>query len=96
MIWNKKKYALECLEAGVDRTYQAYVKQIKMGRTKHDLTPDEKERARSLAKARAVGLCKEVGINFSKYIPDDFLGMYITRIINARRFPALAKEKTNG
>lgn len=77
--------ALLALEAGVERTYQAYVKAIKNGRHDGRLTDPEKERARSLARARAIALCKDIGIDFLKVIGPDYVDIWIARIIAKRR-----------
>jgi len=82
----RREQALLALEAGVERTYQVYVKAIKQGRTLRTLTDDEKARARSLAIARGKALAKDAGVDLISTLGgDDYLGMWIARIVARRR-----------
>jgi len=77
--------ALLALESGVERTYQAYVKAIKAGRADGHLTEEEKARARSMARARAVKLAREEGIDLLRTIGEDYIDVWISRMIARRR-----------
>ncbi len=77
--------ALLALESGVERTYQAYVKAIKAGRSDGRLTEEEKARARSMARMRAVKLAKAEGVDLLRTIGADYVDVWIGRIIGRRK-----------
>lgn len=77
--------ALRALEAGVERTYQAYVKAIKAGRSDGRLTEQEKARARSMARMRAVKLAKTDGIDLLRTVGEDYVDLWIGRIVGRRK-----------
>lgn len=78
--------ALLALESGVDRTYQVYVKAIKAGRVDGRLTEEEKSRARSMARARAVKLAREEGFDLLRTIGEEYVDVWINRVIGRRKF----------
>lgn len=77
--------ALLALEGGVERTYQAYVKAIKAGRADGRLTDDEKARARSLARTRAIALAKEAGVDLLRTIGEDYVDVWIGKLVKKRK-----------
>lgn len=77
--------ALLALESGVERTYQAYVKAIKAGRADGHLTESEKARARSLARTRAIALAKEAGVDLLRTIGEDYVDVWIARLVRKRK-----------
>jgi hypothetical protein len=77
--------ALLALESGVERTYQAYVKAIKAGRADGRLTESEKARARSLARTRAIALAKEAGVDLLRTIGEDYVDVWIARLVRKRK-----------
>ena len=85
--WQQQRFrkGLLALEAGVERTYQAYVKAIKAGRSDGRLTEDEKARARSMARGRAVKLAREEGIDLLRTIGEDYVDVWIARLIGKRK-----------
>ena len=85
--WQQRRYrvALLALEAGVERTYQAYVKAIKAGRADGRLTEEEKSRARSMARMRAIKLAREEGIDLLRTIGEDYIDVWIARLIGKRK-----------
>ncbi len=85
--WQQRRYraALLALEAGVGRTYQAYVKAIKAGRADGRLTEEEKSRARSMARMRAIKLAREEGIDLLRTIGEDYIDVWIARLIGKRK-----------
>lgn len=88
--WQRMRFqkGLLALEAGVERTYQVYVKAIKAGRSDGRLTENEKARARSMARSRAVALAREEGIDLLRTIGDDYVDVWIARLIGKRKSPA--------
>ena len=85
--WQLRRYqkALLALESGVERTYQSYVKAIKAGRSDGRLTEEEKSRARSMARMRAMKLAREEGIDLIRTIGEDYLDLWISRIIGKKK-----------
>ncbi len=79
------RQALLALESGVERTYQAYVKAIKAGRADGRLTEEEKARARSMARMRAIKLAREEGIDLLRTIGEDYIDVWIGRLIGRRK-----------
>ena len=77
--------ALLALESGVERTYQAYVKAIKAGRADGRLTEQEKARARSLARTRAIALAKEAGVDLLRAIGEDYVDVWIAKLVRKRK-----------
>lgn len=77
--------ALLALESGVERTYQAYVKAIKAGRSDGRLTESEKARARSLARTRAIALAKEAGVDLLRVIGEDYVDVWIGKLVRRRK-----------
>lgn len=77
--------ALLALESGVEQTYQTYVKAIKAGRADGRLTEAEKARARSMARAQAVALAKEEGLDLLRTIGKDYVDVWIRRVIARRK-----------
>lgn len=77
--------ALLALESGVERTYQAYVKAIKAGRSDGRLTESEKARARSLARTRAIALAKEAGVDLLRTIGEDYVDVWIGKLVRRRK-----------
>jgi hypothetical protein len=84
---HRRRYrkALLALESGVERTYQAYVKAIKAGRSDGRLTEEEKARARAMARMRAVKLAKAEGVDLLRTIGEDYVDVWIGRIIGRRK-----------
>lgn len=85
MFGKKKQLALLCLEAGVERTYQSYVKPIKDGRSDRRLISEEKLRARNMARAYAVKVASNNGVNLLAVLGEDFIDVYVARIIKERK-----------
>lgn len=85
--WQQRRYrkALLALESGVERTYQAYVKAVKAGRADGRLTEEEKARARSMTRARAIQLAKGEGVDLLRTIGEDYIDVWITRLIGRRK-----------
>lgn len=85
--WQQRRFrkALLALESGVEQTYQVYVKAIKAGRADGRLTEEEKARARSMARARAVKVARRTGINLLRTIGEDYVDVWISRLIARRK-----------
>lgn len=73
--------ALHVLEAAVDETYRVYVEAIKAARTDGRLIPDERRRARELARERALALGRDHGIDVLAELGRDCLDLWIARSV---------------
>lgn len=77
--------ALEALEAGVDETYQAYVRDIKKARGDGKLTPSEVRHALRSARKAAVEYGKSEGINVLKVVGKEYMDLWIEKFVNRRK-----------
>jgi hypothetical protein len=73
--------AVTALEAGVERTYQVYVRAIKESSEDGKLTPEERRRARELAREAAIAFGRTQGINVIREIGHDYVDLWIARIV---------------
>lgn len=73
--------ALQVLEAAVEQTYRVYVEAIKEGRADGHLTPEEKRRARKLAREQAVQIAKREGIDLLRELGPDYLDLWIAKLV---------------
>ena len=73
--------ATECLEAGVEQTYQIYVREIKRGRADGKLTNTERARARASAIDAARRFAKRRGINLVKELGEDLVTFHVERAV---------------
>ncbi len=73
--------ALQALETAVEETYRAYVSNIKAGREDGRLTDDEKRRARSLARERALRIARNDGVNLLRELGEDYLDAWTAKLV---------------
>ena len=77
--------ALEALEAGVDETYQTYVREIKKGREDGKLTDLEIKHARKRARQAAVKFGRTEGINVLKVMGKEYIDLWIEKFVNKQK-----------
>ena len=80
--------AVQSLEAGVERTYQEYVREVKAARADGKLTAQEAKAARDQAIVSAIRIAKEDGVDLVKVIGADYLEVLVSRIVKQAKQPA--------
>ncbi|MBI2434156.1 MAG: hypothetical protein HYV26_14965 [Candidatus Hydrogenedentes bacterium] len=73
--------AVQVLEAAVEETYRTYVQTIKAARADGKLTPEERRRARELARARAYAIARTEGIDLLRDLGERFLDLWIAKLV---------------
>lgn len=73
--------ALMAVEAGVEHSFQTYVKAIKAAREDGKLTLQERKHARALAQATALRVGMAQGVNVVHELGREFLPLWITRMV---------------
>ncbi|MBU0847693.1 hypothetical protein KKH23_10945 [Patescibacteria group bacterium] len=91
-VTGKKAEALECLELGAEKAYEAYVRGIQAGREDGTLTDDERAEARQLAIDAAVRYGKERGLDLLALLGSTAVDAMIGLVVNkAKRAAAEAR-----
>lgn len=73
--------ALLALEAGVDATYESYVRAIKEAREDGKLTAEERREARRRARLTAAQLVRAQGIDIARELGEECLDVWINRLV---------------
>ncbi len=73
--------ALMAVEAGVEHSFQTYVKSIKAARTDGKLTAQERRHARALAQETALRVGRAQGVNVVRELGREFLPVWISRMV---------------
>jgi len=73
--------ALMAVEAGVEHSFQTYVKSIKAARSDRKLTDAERKHARALAQETALRVGRAQGVNVAQELGREFLPVWITRMV---------------
>ena len=73
--------ALMAVEAGVEHSFQTYVKAIKAARTDGKLTAEERKHARALAQETALRVGRAQGVNVVRELGREFLPVWISRMV---------------
>jgi len=73
--------ALMAVEAGVEHSFQTYVKAIKSARVDRKLTGEERKHARALALETAVRIGRAQGVNVTQELGREFLPVWIVRMV---------------
>lgn len=79
--------ALTALEAGVQYTYDTYVRAIKEASEDGKLTNTERRRARELARNTAINIGRTDGIDVIKEIGVDYINLWIERSVKEAKAP---------
>lgn len=82
--------ALDCVEAGVEETYEEYVRALKDSAADGKLTDDERATARSTAIAKAVAYAETKGLDLVKTYGSALLRVFLERIIRSNKAEASA------
>ena len=73
--------AITALEAGVDQTYQTYIRAIKESSEDGKLTSPERRRARELARETAVSFGRTQGVDVIAEVGNDYIDLWINRLV---------------
>lgn len=73
--------ALMAIEAGVEHSFQTYVKAIKAARGDGKLTHQERKHAQALALNTAIRVGRAQGINVVRELGREFLPVWISRMV---------------
>lgn len=82
--------ALDCLEAGIEETYEEYVRALKDAAADGKLTDDERAMARSTAIAKAISYAETKGLDLLKTYGSALLRVFLERIIRNNKAEASA------
>lgn len=87
---NRFTEALHALEAGVQQTYDVYVRAVKEASADGKLSSEERRRARELARDAAIAFGRTRGIDVIGSIGRDYIDMWISKLVNQRKAAANA------
>jgi hypothetical protein len=73
--------ALRALEAGVDHTYETYVRAIKAAAVDGKLTREERRRARDLARGAAIEFGRTRGVDVLQELGEDYVNVWIAKLV---------------
>jgi len=73
--------ALRFIEAAVRQIYEEYVRELKAARADGKLTPEERRRARDLARQRAVDLARSEGVDLVAELGAAQISLWIDRLV---------------
>ena len=82
---NRFTEALNALEAGVQQTYDVYVRAVKEASADGKLSSEERRRARELARDAAIAFGRTKGVDVIGSIGHDYIDMWITNLVNQRK-----------
>ncbi|MDZ4861563.1 MAG: hypothetical protein SGI88_21530 [Candidatus Hydrogenedentes bacterium] len=77
--------AITALEAGVQQTYDVYVRAVKDGSSDGKLSSEERRRARELARDAAVAFGRTKGIDVLTAIGHDYVDVWITKLVHQKK-----------
>jgi hypothetical protein len=82
---SKEKYseALLALEAGVNVTYETYVREIKAASEDGKLTDNERKVARERARQAGIDYAKEKGVDLLKVLGESYIDVWIEKILRS-------------
>ena len=85
--FRRRRYrkAIRALEAGVEKTYRTYVREIKRARQDGKLTEAEKIRARDLAIDTAISFGRSRGLDVATEIGEEYLDMWVEKLVNKQK-----------
>jgi len=82
---NRFADALTALEAGVQQTYDVYVRAVKGASTDGKLSSEERRRARELARDAAIAFGRTRGVDVVGSIGHDYIDLWITKLVKQRK-----------
>lgn len=77
--------ALNALEAGVQQTYDVYVRAVKEASADGKMTSEERRRARELARDAAIAFGRTRGIDVMGSIGHNYIDMWIAKLVKQRK-----------
>ena len=77
--------ALNALEAGVQQTYDVYVRAVKEASADGKLSGEERRRARELARDAAIAFGRTRGVDVIGSIGHDYVDVWINKLVNQRK-----------
>lgn len=82
---DRLRKALDALEAGVQKSYDTYVRALKEASEDGKLTVSERKRARDLAREAAIEFGATQGIDVARELGREYLDLWIERIVRKTR-----------
>ncbi|NUM54364.1 MAG: hypothetical protein HUU46_12020 [Candidatus Hydrogenedentes bacterium] len=82
---NRFAEALNALEAGVQQTYDVYVRAVKEASADGKLSSEERRRARELARDAAIAFGRTRGVDVIGSIGHDYIDLWITKLVKQRK-----------
>ena len=82
---NRFAGALNALEAGVQQTYDVYVRAVKEASADGKMTNEERRRARELARDAAVAFGRSRGVDVIGSIGHEYIDMWIAKLVKQRK-----------
>lgn len=73
--------ALRFIEVAVRQVYEEYVRELKAARADGKLTPEERRRARNLARQRAIDLARSEGVDLVAELGAAQIALWIDRLV---------------
>ncbi|HRI89175.1 MAG TPA: hypothetical protein PK869_12955 [Candidatus Hydrogenedentes bacterium] len=80
--------ALVALEAGVQQTYDVYVRAVKDSSSDGKLSSEERRRARELARDAAIAFGRTKGVDVLNTIGQNYIDVWITKLVNQKKHAA--------
>lgn len=77
----KLSRAIRFIEAAVRQVYEEYVRELKAARADGKLTPEERRRARDLARQRAIDLARSEGVDLVAELGTAQIALWIDRLV---------------
>jgi hypothetical protein len=77
--------ALHALEAGVQQTYDVYVRAVKDASADGKLSSEERRRARELARDAAIAFGRTRGVDVIGSIGQDYIDLWIAKLVKQRK-----------
>lgn len=75
----RREKAIESVQAGVAEVYDTYTREIKAASADGHLSPEERKKARQLAKEAAIKYGKANGVDIIKILGQEFIDLYLER-----------------
>jgi hypothetical protein len=92
--WLTDRYnrALLALEAAVEMTYETYVREVRLASEDGVLTQQERDTARRRAIQTAIGIGRVHGLDIVSVLGEEYLPMWIARIVESREVGGLVES----
>lgn len=84
-VAGRRAQAMLALEAGVEQTYRAFVRGIKLARNDGKLTDTERARARDMALEAAIRFGRARGVDVLRELGAEFVDLHLARALQGLR-----------